>query len=125
MSEPSKEAWDRARALALSELAWPRLAGQDITWLAVGLQKLMDERDHAKQHAAECYEVATNACARRDELDLRCSRQRTRAEAAEADAKLAWRRVTDLQTRCTELVLERRAAVEKLRELLAQHKAKP
>jgi len=38
---------------------------------------------------------------------------RIRAEAAEADAKLAWRRVTELQERGTQLVEERRAETER------------
>lgn len=69
--------------------------------LASALQKLMDERDGAFDEGR-----ATAAA-------------KARAEAAEADAALAWRRVTELQESNTALVLERRAANSKLTEARA------
>ncbi len=97
----SNEAWERAR-----KLSWPHLAGQDFTWLAAAVQTLMDERDCNKGlwHSA---------------MD-RTAAQFRRAEAAEADAALAWRRVTELQERGTQLVEERRAVEAKLAALIAE-----
>src|SRR6478672_1885216 len=44
----SEQAWESAR-----KLSWPHLAGQDITWLAAALQKLMDERDVQRRRAED------------------------------------------------------------------------
>jgi len=101
MTEPSKQAWALAR-----KVSWPHLAGQDITWLAAALQPLMDERDGANAGYCEPLE-----------------QMRQRAEAAEADAALAWRRVTELQARGTQLVLEHRAAIERHRTALGTIKS--
>jgi chromosome segregation ATPase len=96
VSEPSKE------ALEMADRFCPRDETVAHREIAAALQKLMDERDRWRR--AE--EV------QRTQADHWCKR----AEAAEADAALAWRRVTELQESNTALVLERRALESRLAE---------
>lgn len=98
-SFPSREAQERADKVT------GRGSGEKFmkTWRAVAdaMQALIDERDAARDDAMVGAAAAARECAR--------------AEAAEADAALAWRRVTELQARGTELVEARRALAEVVR----------
>ena len=91
-SEPSKEAY----ALADSTLA-AAIPEPHRTFIASAFQAVVEQRDHE-------FEMSESF--------------RVRAEAAEADAALAWRRVTELQERGTQLVEERRAADARFEGLL-------
>lgn len=69
--------------------------------LARAFQKLIDDRDKLNRHYLDAL--------------ADCKLRHDRAEAAEADAALAWRRVTELQTRATEVLLDHRKAIAAVR----------
>lgn len=86
-SEPSKEAYALADGTLAAAIAEPHR-----TFIAEAFQAVIEQRAHE-------FEMSESF--------------RVRAEKAEADAKLAWRRVTELQERGTELVEQRRTETER------------
>lgn len=118
MSEPSSEALEKASALTGPGVDRIGMSQR----VASALQELMDAKRDAQEWAAhlnsraqanlERAEAAESAYAELRATSIEKLRllESQRADKAEADAALAWRRVTELQARGTQLVEERRAA---------------